>query len=207
MGHTKEATSRIDAMMANDPENARVLFYKAYMNWRSNDRQTMLVFGRRLQALGSPWSTVALSTYYAGVGDCDSGVQQFEMQQRAFGSSMSSQESETMYRGFCAGGPAREKAKSILAAHSTDVFNPAMWIQIGEPERAFDAFEHGGTGLSDAFLNWLWEPEDWSRKARSNAAFQSFAKRIGLVDYWKKYGWPDLCAPKPETGPDAFTCQ
>jgi TolB-like protein len=207
MGHTKEATSRIDAMMANDPENARVMLYKAFMAWRNHDRQTMLVLGKRLQTLGSPWSTVALATYYASIGDCDSGVQQFEMQQSAFGSSMSSQESETIYRGMCAGGPARDKARTILAAHSNEVWNPTMWMEIGEPERAFETFEHGGTGLSDAFLNWLWQPEDWGRKARTSTAFQSFAKRIGMIDYWKKYGWPDLCAPKPEAGPDAFTCQ
>jgi hypothetical protein len=82
-----------------------------------------------------------------------------------------------------------------------------LWLELGEPERAFDAFEHGHVGLSDAYLNWLWQPEDWSRKARTHPAFAGFAKRIGLVDYWKKYGWPDLCKPQPQTAPDAFLCE
>jgi hypothetical protein len=84
---------------------------------------------------------------------------------------------------------------------------PTLWLEMGEPERAFDLFEHGNIGLSDAYLNWLWQPEDWSRKARQHPAFQGFAKRIGLVDYWKKYGWPDVCKPLPERGPDAFICE
>ena len=39
------------------------------------------------------------------------------------------------------------------------------------------------------------------------ASFQGFAKRMGMVDYWKQNGWPDLCQPAPNLGPDAFTCQ
>ncbi len=61
--------------------------------------------------------------------------------------------------------------------------------------------------LSDAYLNWLWQPEPWSRKARQDAAFQGFAKRLGMVDYWKRYGWPDLCEPALSAGENAFTCQ
>lgn len=67
--------------------------------------------------------------------------------------------------------------------------------------------EKGSVGLSDAHLNWLWQPEAWSVKARQSPAFQGFAKRIGLVEYWKKYGRPDLCAPQPAEGPYAFACR
>jgi hypothetical protein len=37
--------------------------------------------------------------------------------------------------------------------------------------------------------------------------FQTFAKRIGLIEYWKQNRWTDLCQPAPEKDPDAFTCQ
>jgi hypothetical protein len=82
-----------------------------------------------------------------------------------------------------------------------------MLLQLGESARSFDLYEHGHSGLSDAYLNWLWQPEPWSRKARQDNAFQGFAKRLGMVDYWKRNGWPDLCRPAPSAGPDAFTCQ
>ena len=36
---------------------------------------------------------------------------------------------------------------------------------------------------------------------------KGFAMRIGMVAYWKKFGWPDLCKPAPEKGPDAFVCR
>ena len=207
MGHTRDALPRLDAMMANDPENSRVIFYKAFMNWREHDRDTLLALGRRLQALGSPWGDVAMSTYYASTGDCESGVRPFATRQRIFGSGISGSESETIYRGICAGGAAREPARAILLAHADDQWVPTLWLEMGEPKRAFDLFEHGNAGLSDAYLNWLWQPEVWSLAARRDPEFPAFAKQIGLVDYWKKYGWPDLCKPAPDIGPDAFVCQ
>jgi hypothetical protein len=45
------------------------------------------------------------------------------------------------------------------------------------------------------------------RRIRAVAAFQDFAKRMGLVDYWKHNRWPDLGQPAPERGPDSFTCR
>ncbi len=148
-----------------------------------------------------------MSTYYASIGDCDSGAQAFVTRQRILGSTISAADSVTLYRGICAGGAAREPAQAILSAHASDQWVPTLWLELGEPERSFDAFEHDRVGLSDAYLNWLWQPEAWSLKARQSAAFQGFARRIGLTEYWKKYGWPDLCKPQPEGGSDAFTCE
>ena len=207
MGHTREAIPLLDAMVVNDPDNGRALFYKAYMSWRQHDRNALLTIGRRLQALNSIWANISLSTYYSSIGDCDSGSKPFAMRQQIFGSAIAAVDAETVYRGICARGAAREPAKAILFAHADDQWVPTLWLELGEPEGAFDAFEHGHIGLSDAYLNWLWQPEDWSVKARTHPAFQGFAKHIGLVDYWKKYGWPDLCKPQLENGADAFTCE
>jgi hypothetical protein len=33
--------------------------------------------------------------------------------------------------------------------------------------------------------------------------FEEFARQIGLVDYWKQYGWPDMCRP---FGENDFEC-
>ncbi len=60
---------------------------------------------------------------------------------------------------------------------------------------------------ADGYLNFLWQPDAWSRKARPSPAFQGFAKRIGLVDYWKQNRRPVLCTPTPEKGPDSLTCR
>src|SRR5262249_19104736 len=77
IGHTADVIPRLDAMLANDPTNARVLFYAAYLSWRRDDRATMLGLSQRLQALGSPWGDIALASYDAVVGNCDDGAKYF----------------------------------------------------------------------------------------------------------------------------------
>jgi TolB-like protein len=207
LGHTRDTMQRLDALMANDPDNARVLFYQAMMHWREGDAATLVTLGRRLQELGSPWAGYVLSYHSASTGDCEGGAKLFATTQRWIGSAISIADLQTIYRGGCFGGAQHEQAVGILAANAADQWVPSLWLQIGEPERSFEAFEHGKIGLSDAYLNWLWQPEAWSRNARHSPEFQGFAQRIGLVAYWKKYGWADLCKPAPAKGPDAFECQ
>jgi tetratricopeptide (TPR) repeat protein len=48
----------------------------------------------------------------------------------------------------------------------------------------------------------IWEPG--LAGVRKLPGFQQLVRELGLVDYWRKYGWGDYC--KPTTGED-FTCQ
>ena len=47
----------------------------------------------------------------------------------------------------------------------------------------------------------IWLPV--MRDTRKTTGFKKFMREIGLVDYWKEYGWPDLCHP---AGDDDFMC-
>jgi hypothetical protein len=114
---------------------------------------------------------------------------------------------QTIYLGTYGDAAQRQAALKTLDAHLDDDWTPTMLLQLGEPARSLDLYEHGHSGLSDGYLNWLWQPEPWSRKARQDPAFQGFAQRIGMVAYWTHNGWPDLCKPAPERGPGGFTCQ
>jgi hypothetical protein len=40
-------------------------------------------------------------------------------------------------------------------------------------------------------LGHVWTPE--GRRFRTDKRFGPLAKRIGMVDYWKQYGYPDGC--------------
>jgi len=42
-------------------------------------------------------------------------------------------------------------------------------------------------------LNALWSPE-WAAMRR-DPRLSELARRIGLLDYWKQYGFPDGCSP------------
>ena len=207
MGRTREAEARIDSMLPDDPANPLLLFYKGSLRWRAGDDANTLALARRMEDRAPAFAALLFAWHDAVVGDFDAGAKHFASGLIGFGSKLSPANLEAIYRGTYQGETQRRAALAILDANAADDWAPTFLLQLAEPERSFDAFEHGKTGLSDGYLLWLWQPEAWSRKARQSPAFQGFAKRIGLLDYWKQNRWPDMCSPAPENGPDAFTCR
>jgi TolB-like protein len=207
MGRTVDTEKRLDAMLRNDPANVLVLFYKGTMRWRAGDDAGRLDMVRRISDEGSPFAQFILTFHSAGIGDHEHGAKQFANAVKGFGAKWTADELEAVYRGTYQGEAMRQAALKIVETHSDDDWAPTLLLQLGEPARSFSVFERGKSGLSDGYLNWLWAPEPWSRKARQDPSFQGFAKRMGMVDNWKRYGWPDLCKPTPAAGPDAFACR
>ncbi len=78
-----------------------------------------------------------------------------------------------------------------------------IYVHVGAPERVMDAYEgdlkrgYGGPG-DNVFL---WAPA--FAPVRKTARFKAYVRAAGLVDYWRKNGWPDLCRPM---GADDFVC-
>jgi TolB-like protein len=207
MGRTAATDSRFKAMLGRDPGNELILFYEGATRWRMSDPAGMLEMVRRIGNDQWPYSQFVLAWHSASVGDFEQGAKQHANAFKAFGTTFTFDEIEAIYHGAFQSEAQRQAALKIVAARPDDDWAPTLLLELGEPARSFAAFEHGKTGLSDAYLNWLWGPETWSRKARQDPAFQGFAKRLGMVDYWKQFGWPDLCKPTPAQGPDAFACQ
>jgi TolB-like protein/Tfp pilus assembly protein PilF len=59
-----------------------------------------------------------------------------------------------------------------------------------DPEFAMDAFEKA-VNIEASTLFDCWYP--LYREVRQTPRFKEFLKDIGLVDYWNKFGWPDIC--------------
>ena len=207
MGRSADAETHLDAMLRNDPANVLALFYKGAMRWRVGDVAGTLEMARRVGDNDSPFAQWLLAWHSASIGDHDHGATQYAKAERGLGTKLTAAELEAIYRGTFQDEVLRQAALKIVAAHADDDWAPTFLLQLGEPARSFADFEQGNSGLSDGYLNWLWQPEAWSRKARQDPSFQGFAKRMGMVDYWKRYGWPDLCKPTPASGPDAFACR
>jgi TolB-like protein len=207
MGRSHDAETRLDAALANDPANPLLLFYKSMLRWREGDQAGALDFIHRSGTADSPFGELMLGFYDAAHGDKEGAKRSFARSTRHMGSTIPDQELQAIYLGTFGTISQRQVALKIVDAHMGDEWAPTLLLQLGEAGRSFDLYEHGHSGLSDAYLNWLWQPEPWSRKARQDVAFQGFAKRLGMVDYWKRNGWPDLCKPAPSAGQDAFTCR
>ena len=50
-------------------------------------------------------------------------------------------------------------------------------------------------------LFWIWSPG--MREVRQLPRFKKYREEKSLVDYWNRFGWPDLCHP---VGEDDFVC-
>ena len=207
MGRTRDAEVRIDAALANDPANPLLLFYKSMLRWREGDQAGALAYIHRGGVADSAFGALMQEFYDAAHGDLAGSARQFADSTSKMGTKIPAGDLQAIYRGTYGDAARHQTALKILHAHLDDDWTPTMLLQLDEPKRSFDLYEHGHSGLSDAYLNWLWQPEPWSRKARQAPAFQGFARRIGMVDYWKSQGWPDLCNPAPSAGAETFVCQ
>ena len=78
----------------------------------------------------------------------------------------------------------------------------SLWAAyFGDPEFAIEVIE-GETNINATNISYLWLPLFY--EYRQTPRFKEFVREIGLVDYWKEYGWPDLCHP---VGNDDFECE
>jgi len=207
MGRTRDAEARIDAALVNDPANNLLLFYKSMTRWRIGDEAGALDYIRRAGVADSPFGALMLQYYDAAHADVQGAARDFVKAIGKMGTRIAEGDLHTIYFGTFGDETQRQTALKIIDAHAEDNWAPTLLLQLGEPARSFDLYEQGHSGLSDAYFNWLWQPEEWSRKALRDPSFQGFARRIGMVAYWQHYGWPDLCRPVAASDPQAFTCQ
>lgn len=76
----------------------------------------------------------------------------------------------------------------------------ALAARFGDPELALTAFEETfASGPEQIYA--MWRPV--YRDMRKLPRFKEFARKIGLVDYWREYGWADFCRP---VGENDFAC-
>jgi len=73
---------------------------------------------------------------------------------------------------------------------------PAIWM--GYAPMVFKTLGNQITPTNMVGLMLLWADIEPIRQTRIHPDFMDFAKRIGLVAAWEKYGWPDLL-PAPSS--------
>ena len=76
------------------------------------------------------------------------------------------------------------------------VFFIGPYLQLGEVDLVFRILDEELRNDANSWVNnWelghVWTPE--GRRFRTDKRFGPLAERIGMVDYWKQYGYPDGC--------------
>jgi TolB-like protein/Flp pilus assembly protein TadD len=89
---------------------------------------------------------------------------------------------------------AKLRAVDPKVARQVDLIQP--YLQLDQVDLVYqiidDYLEHEGQDLSQVSgLMHFWSID--ARKFRADPRFPELARRIGLVEYWKQYGYPDGC--------------
>ena len=78
-----------------------------------------------------------------------------------------------------------------------------VFLHIGAPERSLEPNEARAAGGYSVAMQvaHLWHPS--YAPLRKTERFKAYIRKVGLVDYWRERGWPELCKP---VGADDFEC-
>ncbi len=77
--------------------------------------------------------------------------------------------------------------------------------ELGDLETFMKTFEKYTFANSSFALSRIWDDRDVSRQLRQHPDFAGFVERIGLLEAWQKFGWPDKC--RPNVGTDGSSGQ
>jgi tetratricopeptide (TPR) repeat protein len=77
------------------------------------------------------------------------------------------------------------------------------YLQLGEVDHVydvlFDALDHQDRKwVVESDFSHIWSED--GRKFRTDPRFSELAQRIGMLDYWKQYGFPDVCKAGQDAG-------
>ena len=87
------------------------------------------------------------------------------------------------------------------SATSQEKLSMAYWAAFHHhPDLALELLADAAPSMRHSGL--LWQP--LFRELRSRPGFKAVVARLGMVDYWRAYGWSDFCRPVSE---DDFTCE
>ncbi len=214
-GRTAQGLPYIEAAVDQDPVDGRIylILCQAHINLGNLDEA--VAAGERMCDLGQPSLHLALATRTKG--DHALAVEQYQRTRLLMntvifapaGTTPMSPEAMDAYwlmaaRGIHSGQEEdRERyCRTLDFLHATfldpydpTIVLPAIWM--GYSEMVFKTLGVQITPPNMIGLMSLWADVEPIRQTRLHPEFMDFAKRIGLVAVWKKYGCPDLMSSLP----------
>jgi hypothetical protein len=85
---------------------------------------------------------------------------------------------------------------------ATQVDLVGSYLELGQVDLAYQILFAAIDEDPRAWVKWdlakTWGPQ--GSAFRSHERFAELARRMGLIDYWKQYGFPDGCSAGPDAG-------
>jgi TolB-like protein/cytochrome c-type biogenesis protein CcmH/NrfG len=203
-GRNQEAERILRRSAELDPVNARTLHWLADALRNSGRMDESRLQAQRSVELGMFGSSVGVYIYHLRRSDWEEAVAYQESAARLHGIDpgwvrplVNAIRDPAMIPQAVAAGRAAGNVSSYMIG-----MLPSLYFDLADEKLIFEGIEgmiRDGEGF---YALWrIWEPE--FTRLRNHPRFRAIAQRIGLVDYWREYGWPDLCRPEG----DSFTCR
>lgn len=213
-GLTSDAVPYVEAAIDKDPIDPR----KYALLWSAHFGRGELAeaqkAGQRIVDLG--WPSMYLAVTSAALGQHDLAIAQYQQTKQLVntiilppvGSGTMTDEAMDAYwlmaaKGVCSGEEADRqtycqalKMMHAMLPDKADLAITAPAIFTGHAELVFSAFGHHLTPANILSLVSLWADIEPMCRIWRHEEFIPFAQRIGMVEAWDKYGWPDLL-PRP----------
>jgi tetratricopeptide (TPR) repeat protein len=207
VGHTYQARDRLLLQRQRDPLNEAAVAFLAAAEDSLGNTQAAMAELERGQQLFRPW----FAGRYNGVLTL-AGLPETNLRETpaAAGFSFADPPFAPIVANWDDPVAARAAVRTVYAGIDQSVMPiwrvlarlqiGALAARFGDPELAMTSFEETFTSSPEQVYA-IWRPV--YRDMRKLPRFKEFVRQIGLVDYWKQYGWPDVCRP---FGENDFQC-
>lgn len=213
IGRTRQAMPYIEAAIEQDPVHGRNYAMLSAMHLNLGNIDEAIAAGQRMADLGYPTMWWGVAT--AAKGAHDLAVERYRRSRQLMnsvifppaGTEPLGPEALDAYwllagKGICGGNAADRAAycqlldglySTIHDKYDASIAVAATWV--GHAELVFKLYGEQIHPQNMFGLVSLWSEVDPMRRIREHPDFMDFARRIGLVRAWEKYGWPDLLSP------------
>lgn len=215
IGRTRDAAPYIQAAVDQDPVDGRKYALLWGVHFCQGDYELSRIAAQRMLDLGM--TSISLGVSYAALGQHDVAMEVYQanpqvlndMIEPPIGIGVQTPEAMAAYwamaaKGMCGG---REEYREtywqvleMLYAVVHDKSDPAISgpaIFTGNTDLAYRSIGQRITPANLMALVPLWTRYHPICRIWQHPQFLSFARQIGMVEAWEKYGWPDLM-PRPD---------
>jgi tetratricopeptide (TPR) repeat protein len=196
LGHIEQAKSVLLTAADLDPTSPLVAHWLADSYRILGQPEQSLFHGKRAIDLGGYSMADGVYLYHLQRGDFDQAIETLEHTERMLGNNVQVVRPLVAAVKDPAAIPELMKAAGLLNELMPNVNLGAYYLDIPKREFVMELLEkEGQAGNFSGYTYRLWEPQfTW---VRNSGTFRKYAQDAGMVDYWMKNKWPDMCRGTP----------
>jgi TolB-like protein len=196
LGHIEDAKNVLLTAAELDPTSSLVAHWLADSYRILGQPEQSLFHGNRAIDLGGYSMADGVYLYYLQRGDFDKAIETLEHTERMLGNNVKVVRPLVAAVNDPAAIPELMKAAGLLNEIMPNIDLGTYYLDIPKREFVMELLEkEGQAGNFSNYTYRLWEPQfTW---VRNSGTFRKYTQEIGMVDYWIKNKWPDICRGTP----------